>query len=121
MACEMGDRLVKGGSCDGSFAGGFPQVDGAVSRSGRLGVYGEDFGGNVGVSLQRRQDTRVDGAALLFQLAFIGRVAHQCVFEEIGCLGRQAAAVDQFGSIRPSSAASVRLRAEGRSAPAGHG
>ena len=98
---QMRNRLVKGRASDGNFACRFPQVDGTVSKPSCLSVYGQYFWGDVGVCIHHCQDSCVDGASLLLQLAFIGGVAHQRVLEQVGRFRRQTAAVDQFRVDEP--------------------
>lgn len=62
---KVWDRFVKRRSSDCGFAGGFPQIDGAVGQVCGLCVNGENLQGDVSVSLKRRQNVGMDRSAVL--------------------------------------------------------
>jgi hypothetical protein len=68
-----------------------PGLPGMVSKDLRQGV----------ACRERLENALMHGLALRLEQAFIGRIAHQSVLEEIAGLGRRAAAKDQLGCGEP--------------------
>jgi len=98
---EKGDCFEIGRARDRTFAGSLPIGHGLIGQAGFGEVLGEEFRLPLDylgkVALEHHSDPRMKFLAAAAQQARISRVAHEGMFEEVGCGGRCAAAEDEAG------------------------
>ena len=91
------DRFLVGGPRQRPGAGLLPVVERPFGETRRLGVLRLDLGSRVAAVLQHVEQTSMQGDAPGFEQALVGGIADQGVLEQIGRVGRRAAAEDQLG------------------------